>query len=86
VKVMVVYPGVVDTELFTLPDNDPFVAQVEAITVDEAVTTILDALASGVAQVYVPGWFGDVASNKAANVEGFLAGTAEYARTHLGAD
>src|SRR5579863_9167825 len=26
VKVMVVYPGVVDTELFTLPDNDPFEA------------------------------------------------------------
>jgi short-subunit dehydrogenase len=83
VKVMVVYPGVVDTELFTLPDNDPFVAQVESITVDEAVTAILEALAADAAQVYVPAWFGDVASSKAANVEGFLAGTAEYARTHL---
>ncbi len=86
VKVLVVYPGVVDTELFTLPDNDPFVAQVEAITVDEAVARILEALAAGVAQVYVPAWFGDVASGKAANVEGFLAGTAEYARTHLNAN
>ena len=37
VKVTVVYPGVVDTELFTLPDNDPFTGDVEAITVDEAV-------------------------------------------------
>jgi hypothetical protein len=30
--------------------------------------------------VYVPAWFGEVASGKAANVEGFLAGTAEYVR------
>ena len=36
VKVTVVYPGVVDTELFTLPDNDPFTGDVAAITVDEA--------------------------------------------------
>ena len=41
VKVTVIYPGVVDTELFTLPDNDPFMAQVESIPVEEAVTTIL---------------------------------------------
>jgi short-subunit dehydrogenase len=86
VKVTVVYPGVVDTDLFRLPDNDPFVAQVEAIPVDEAVAAILEGLASGAAQVYVPAWFGDVASGKAANVEGFLAGTAEYARTHLTAN
>jgi len=71
---------VVDTELFTLPDNDPFVAQVEAIPVDEAVAAILAALAADAAQVYVPAWFGDIASGKAANVEAFLAGTAEYVR------
>jgi short-subunit dehydrogenase len=81
VKVMVVYPGVVDTELFTLPDNDPFTAQVEAITVDEAVTAMMGALARGAAQVYVPEWFGQIASGKAADVEGFLAGTAEYVRS-----
>ena len=81
VKVMVIYPGVVDTELFTLPDNDPFTAQVEAITVDEAVTAMMEALARGAAQVYVPEWFGQIASGKAADVEGFLAGTAEYVRS-----
>ena len=37
VSITVVYPGVVDTELFTLPDNDPFTGDVEAITVDDAV-------------------------------------------------
>ncbi|HEY5026217.1 MAG TPA: SDR family NAD(P)-dependent oxidoreductase [Acidimicrobiales bacterium] len=80
VKITVVYPGVVDTELFTLPDNDPFTAQVESITVDEAVTTILAGVAADAAQVYVPAWFGDVASSKAADVGKFLAGTAEYVR------
>ncbi len=80
VKVTVVYPGVVDTELFTLPDNDPFVAQVDSITVDDAVATILEGLAEEKAQVYVPAWFGDIAAGKAANVEQFLAGTAEYVR------
>ena len=84
VKVMVIYPGVVDTELFTLPDNDPFTAQVEAITVDEAVTAMIDALVRGAAQVYVPEWFGQIASGKAADVEGFLAGTAEYIRNQQG--
>jgi len=80
VKVTVVYPGVVDTELFTLPDNDPFEASVESIPVEEAVAAILDGLANDAAQVYVPGWFGDVASGKAANVAQFLAGTAQYVR------
>ncbi len=47
VKVTVVYPGVVDTELFTLPDNDPFAGDVESITVEEAAATILDGIAAG---------------------------------------
>jgi short-subunit dehydrogenase len=83
VKVTVIYPGVVDTELFTLPDNDEFKAQVEAIPVEEAVATMVDGIERGAAQVYVPQWFADIASGKAADVEGFLAGTAEYVRTHL---
>lgn len=82
VKVLVVYPGVVDTELFTLPDNDPFTAEVQAITVDEAVQAILAGLKDDAVQVYVPAWFGDIASGKAADVAGFLAGTAQYVREH----
>jgi short-subunit dehydrogenase len=80
VKVLVVYPGVVDTDLFTLPDNDPFTAEVERITVDECVAAVMDALAREDLQVYVPGWFGDVARRKATDVGAFLAGTAAYLR------
>ncbi len=80
VRVMVVYPGVVDTELFTLPDNDPFTASVEMITVDECVQTVMDAFAKDALEVYVPAWFGDIAKRKAADVTAFLTGTAEYMR------
>ena len=80
VRVLVVYPGVVDTELFTLPDNDPFTAAVEAITVDECVEAVMDAFNKDALEVYVPAWFGDVAKRKASDVPAFLSGTAEYVR------
>ncbi len=78
IKVSVVYPGVVDTELFTLPDNDPFTADVPSITVAEAATTILEGVAGGSLAIYVPGYFSEFASNKAQDVDAFLAGTASY--------
>ncbi len=80
VRVLVVYPGVVDTELFTLPDNDPFTAPVEPIGVDELVAAVLDALDRDAVEVYVPGYFKDFATGKANNIEGFLAGAAEFTR------
>ncbi|HXX88998.1 MAG TPA: SDR family NAD(P)-dependent oxidoreductase [Acidimicrobiales bacterium] len=86
VRAMTVYPGVVDTELFTLPDNDPFDADVTPITVGEAVDAVLEGLRAGALEVYVPAWFGDLASSKAADVAGFLAGTAEYVRSRRSAD
>lgn len=84
IKVMVVYPGVVDTELFHLPDNDPAPDAVEPITVDEAVRTIMEGLRSEVLQVYVPEWFAKLASDKAAHVEAFLEGTAAFMRDQRG--
>ena len=78
IKVLVVYPGLVDTELFSLPDNDPVMAAVEAVPVSELVNGVFDALDAGAVQVYVPGYFGDLASGKAGNVEGFLSGAAQY--------
>lgn len=78
VKVMVVYPGLVDTDLFRVPDNDPPVDAVEPIGTDEVVTAVLDGLAQDALQVYVPGYFADLASGKASNVEGFLAGAAQF--------
>jgi NAD(P)-dependent dehydrogenase (short-subunit alcohol dehydrogenase family) len=79
-KVMVVYPGVIDTPLFSLPDNDVPDLPVEAEPVSAAVEAILGGLDAGAAQVYVPDFFREIAAGKAQDVPAFLAGTAEYLR------
>lgn len=78
VRTMVVYPGVVDTELFTLPGNDPSIADIEPITVSEAASAIVEALADDAPELYVPGWFSDVVLTKVQDLAGFLTGAAEW--------
>ena len=80
IKVMVVYPGVIDTELFTLPDNDVPDLPVAAEPVSVAVDAILAGLEAGAAQVFVPEWFHGVTANKEKDVGAFLEGTAAYLR------
>ena len=84
VRVRVVYPGLVDTELFSLPDNDPVIAAVEAVPVAELVDGVFDALDRDARQVYVPGYFAGLASGKAKDVEGFLTGMADYVAQQTG--
>jgi NAD(P)-dependent dehydrogenase (short-subunit alcohol dehydrogenase family) len=80
IKVMVVYPGVIDTPLFSLPDNDVPDIPVAAEPVSVAVDAIVGGLASGADQVFVPEYFRDIAVGKAQDVSAFLAGTASYLR------
>ncbi|GAC1316588.1 MAG: SDR family oxidoreductase [Acidimicrobiales bacterium] len=80
VRVLVVYPGVVDTELFTIPDNDPLPAGIDPIPVGEMVDGIMDAIARDASETYVPAWFKDVVTTKVADLEGFLAGAAAFIR------
>jgi short-subunit dehydrogenase len=80
VKVMVVYPGVIDTDLFSLPDNDIPNIPITREPVSVAVDAVLDGLASGAAQVYVPAYFADIAASKAQDVGKFLEGAAAYLR------
>jgi len=81
VKVMVVYPGVFDTELFTLADNDPYTGPLELQPVSVLVDAVVDGLASDAAQVFVPEFFRELAASKAADTGGSLAGTAEWVRS-----
>jgi short-subunit dehydrogenase len=81
VKVMVVYPGVIDTDLFSLPDNDIPDIPIPAEPVSVCVDAILGGLATGAAQVYVPEYFAGIAATKAQDVGKFLEGTAAYLRT-----
>ena len=79
VKVLLVYPGLVDTELFSLPDNDPVVSSpVTPIPVAELVSAVFDALERRASQVYVPEWFLEVAAAKAQDLDTYLAGAADF--------
>ncbi len=81
VKVMVVYPGVVDTPLFELPDNDPLPDSAPPkITVDEMVDAIVDGLDRDLVEVYAPQWFKDLAISKMKDPAAFMAGTANWLR------
>lgn len=80
VKVLTVYPGVVDTELFTIPDNDPLPDSMERMPVADFVAALLGAIDDDVREVYIPSWFKDVVKHKANNTDGYLAGSADYVR------
>lgn len=80
VKVMVVYPGLFETELFSLPDNDPPHAGVDPQPVSELVDAVLEGIRSGEQQVYAPSWFFDIAKGKFDNLVGFLDGAAAFVR------
>jgi NAD(P)-dependent dehydrogenase (short-subunit alcohol dehydrogenase family) len=81
VKVHVVNPGVIDTELFRLPDNDEPIADMSmALPVDAIVQPVVDQLDSGTFEIYVPEWFHHVVAGKVADPDAFLRGTIEYLR------
>lgn len=81
VKVHVVYPGVIDTELFHLPDNDPGPTAIEALPVDAIVEPVLTMIEHDRFELAVPEWFGDIFAGKYKDVGAFLEGTIAYARS-----
>lgn len=80
VSAMVVYPGLFDTELFSLPDNDAPMAGIEPSPVSELIDAVMDGLHSGAREVYAPAWFADIVKGKVENLEGFMSGSAAYVR------
>jgi short-subunit dehydrogenase len=78
VKVHVVNPGIIDTELFHLPDNESSLSDLEALPAAEVTRAVIDGLASGTFEIYVPGWFADIVTGKFENPGGFLEGAAAW--------
>jgi len=81
VRVHLVYPGVIDTELFRIPDNDPLLASIEALPVDALVGPVLDMVEQETFEVAVPDWFGEIFAGKYKDVGAFMDGTMAYARS-----
>ena len=85
VKVHVVYPGIIDTELFTLPDNDPLGnTGIEALPVDAIVEPVLTMIEQDRLEVAVPEWFAEIMAGKYRDVGAFLDGTIAFARSQGG--
>ena len=81
VKVHVLYPGVIDTELFHLPDNDPLgTTGVKMLPVDAIVEPVMTMIEEDRIEVSVPDWFNGVYAHKAGDIAGFLEGTIAFVR------
>jgi NAD(P)-dependent dehydrogenase (short-subunit alcohol dehydrogenase family) len=81
VLVHVVNPGVLDTELFHLPDNEAgFHSAVDMLPVEAIVEPVVAMLDEGKIEGYVPEYFQDIASGKFSDPNAFIEGTKEYAR------
>ena len=85
VQVHVVNPGVIDTRLFQLPDNEPSMAAIEALPTSAMVEPVLAALDAGTFEIYVPGWFADIVGGKFPDTGAFLAGTIEWTKQKVDA-
>lgn len=86
VKVHVVNPAIIDTDLFHLPDNDATIADMSmALPVEAMVEPVVEQLRSGSFEIYVPEWFQEIVSGKLANPDGFLDGTVAYLRERTAA-
>ncbi|MGP4025589.1 SDR family NAD(P)-dependent oxidoreductase [Actinomadura sp. 3N407] len=85
VQVHVVQPALIaGTELFTLPGNEEPLSDVsEALPPQEVADAVLDVVEKGRFEEYVPGWFTEMASGKAADVDAFVAGVKEWTRDRL---
>jgi NAD(P)-dependent dehydrogenase (short-subunit alcohol dehydrogenase family) len=85
VKVHVVAPAVIDTELFHLPDNDPAMTDdVEALPVDAMLDPVVEALDAGTFEIYVPDFFREIVIGKFQNPDAFLEGTIAYTQSKRG--
>jgi short-subunit dehydrogenase len=81
VDVQVVYPGVIDTPLFQLPDNDPFDSDIEALPAEDMARAIVELIEGDDLELYFPQYFAELVSGRAADVAAFVAGTREYLRS-----
>jgi NAD(P)-dependent dehydrogenase (short-subunit alcohol dehydrogenase family) len=77
--VHLINPGIIDTELFDLPDNDEMIAtEVEPLPPTAVLDAMLAQIEGDVFETWVPEWFDDVAKLKANDVQGYLEGAATY--------
>jgi NAD(P)-dependent dehydrogenase (short-subunit alcohol dehydrogenase family) len=78
VTVHVVNPGVIDTDLFHLPDNEASLSDLEALPAADLAAAMRTQLEEGSFELWFPAWFKDVHAMKVGDVDGFLTGSAQW--------
>jgi short-subunit dehydrogenase len=80
ISVHLVFPGIIDTDLFSLDDNEPSMGDIEALPASALASAMREQLEKGTLELYFPAWFQELAAGKANDVAAFLAGTAQWVR------
>ncbi|WP_262403391.1 SDR family oxidoreductase [Actinomadura sp. CNU-125] len=86
VRVHVVQPSLITgTELFDARpgDEEPLSDLSGALSPQDVAAAVLEMIGDGRFERYVPDWFDQMASGKAADVEAFVAGVKEWRRERL---
>ena len=83
IKINLVNPGIIDTELFHLPDNEQSLADIEALPVEALVDAVKQQIADDTFEIYVPDWFKDVVAGRYADLGPFIEGSKEYTRERV---
>ena len=83
IRIHLVNPGIIDTELFHLPDNEQSLADIEALPVGALVEAVKQQIAEDTFEIYVPDWFKDVVAGRYGNLGPFIEGSKEYTRERV---
>ena len=83
IKIHLVNPGIIDTELFHLPDNETSLADLEALPVSALVDAVKQQIEDNEFEIYVPEWFTDIVSGRYGNLGPFIEGSKEYTRERV---
>ena len=83
IRIHLVNPGIIDTELFHLPDNEKSLADLEALPVEALVDAVKKQLDENTFEIYVPDWFKDIAANRYGNLGQFIEGSKDYTRERV---
>jgi NAD(P)-dependent dehydrogenase (short-subunit alcohol dehydrogenase family) len=80
IRVHLVYPGVVDTPLFHLDDNEALLdpSAVPAIPASELAKAMRTQLEQETLELYFPDWFAGIVIDKAKDTAAYLAGVADW--------
>jgi NAD(P)-dependent dehydrogenase (short-subunit alcohol dehydrogenase family) len=74
VSVHVVNPGIIDTGLFSLPDNEPSLAELPPERPEDLAAAIRHQIEEGGFELWFPGWIQRLSVQKAKDPDGFMAG------------